>query len=67
MSKDAKFLIINSYSTGFSPSAISYLISEVIAKRRRGVVNSDEIGIKVSSSGLIIPAGITSMWVSDYN
>lgn len=68
LSKEAKFLIINSYSTGFSPSAISYLISEVIAKKHGGSVISDEIGIKVSSSGLVMPAGITSMWISDnYN
>lgn len=65
LSENAKFLIINSYSTGISPAAISYLLSSLMKKSHKGSVFASEIGLPVSSSGLVLPAGSTCIWSGD--
>ena len=65
LSDDAKFMMINSYSTGICAGAISYLMSSIINKTHKGGVLADEIGLKVSSSGLMLPAGSTCIWISE--
>lgn len=65
LSDDAKFMMINSYSTGICAGAISYLMSSIIDKTHKGSVLADEIGLKVSSSGLMLPAGNTCIWMSE--
>lgn len=62
LSENAQFFVINSYSTGLSPSVMDYLLSKIIKEKRGGFVYSDEIGIPVESSGLIIPSGATAIW-----
>ncbi len=62
LSDDAKFFVINSYSTGLSPAVMGYLLSKVIKEKRGGFVTSDEVGIPVSSSNLVMPAGATAIW-----
>lgn len=65
MSDDAVFFMLNSYTTGLSPSVMDYMLNEIIAKKRGGRVHSDEIGLKVTSSNLILPSGSTSIWTYD--
>ena len=65
LSDDAKFMMINSYSTGICAGAISYLMSSIIDKTHKGSVLADEIGLKASSSGLMLPAGNTCIWMSE--
>ena len=65
LSNEAKFMMINSYSTGICAGAISYLMSSIINKTHKGSVLADEIGLKVSSSGLMLPAGNTRIWMSE--
>lgn len=62
MSESAKFFILNSYTTGLSPSVMKYILDQVLQKKRGGSVISDEIGLKVSSSGDILPSGSSSIW-----
>ncbi len=64
LSDEAKFFILNSYTTGLSPSVMEYIMKEVIQKKRKGTVLSSEIGLEVKDSNLILPAGSTSIWVS---
>jgi 23S rRNA (cytosine1962-C5)-methyltransferase len=56
------FLVINSYITGLSPSVMGYLLGELLVPRFGGQVQSDEIGLPVTSTGLILPCGATSIW-----
>jgi 23S rRNA (cytosine1962-C5)-methyltransferase len=65
LAKEAEFLILNSYTTGLSPSVMKYLLNTVVAKKRGGEVKASEIGIKVSTSGLIFPCGSTAIWSRD--
>ena len=56
------FFILNSYTTGLSPSVMGYILGDVLKSDLGGEVLSDEIGLKVSSTNLILPCGATSIW-----
>ena len=62
LSDDALFFLINSYTTGLQPAVLSYMLSTVIQKKRGGQVQSSEIGLPVSSNGLVLPCGATGRW-----
>lgn len=62
LSDDALFFLINSYTTGLQPAVLSYMLSTVIQKKRGGEVQSSEIGLPVSSNGLLLPCGATGRW-----
>ncbi len=54
------FFIINSYTTGLSPSVMGYLLGSLLPKD--GTVTADEIGLPVTSGGLVLPCGATAIW-----
>lgn len=57
------FFVLNSYTTGLSPSVMSYLLSETVGKKFGGSVSADEIGLPVVESKMTLPAGSTAIWV----
>jgi len=50
------FFLINSYTTGLQPAVLTYMINTAL-KDFPGTVRSDEIGLPVSSNGLVLPCG----------
>ena len=56
------FFLINSYTTGLSPSVMQYMLGSLIVPRFGGVTEADEIGLPVTQSGLVLPCGATAMW-----
>ncbi|MCI5493195.1 MAG: class I SAM-dependent methyltransferase [Lachnospiraceae bacterium] len=50
------FFLINSYTTGLQPAVLSYMISTALSSFD-GTVVADEIGLRVSSNGLVLPCG----------
>lgn len=62
LSDDPSFVIINSYTTGISPSALTYISETVFTKRFGGHSESHELGIPVTVSGLNLPCGSTCRW-----
>ena len=56
------FFILNSYTTGLSPSVMEYLLGVQLQKRFGGKVSSDEIGLPVTSTGLVLPCGSTAIY-----
>lgn len=56
------FFILNSYTTGLSPSVMQYLLGMMLQKRFGGIVSADEIGLPVTESGLVLPCGSTAIW-----
>ena len=58
------FFLINSYTTGFAPSVLSYLLGLEVVSRFGGRVVSDEIGLPVTDTGLILPCGSSGRWES---
>lgn len=62
LSDNAEFVILNSYTTGLSPSVMEYLLGTVIKARFGGSVSADEIGLTVTQTGLTLPCGSTAIW-----
>lgn len=56
------FFLINSYTTGLQPAVLSYMLQSILQKRFGGMVTSDEIGLPVSETGLILPCGASGRW-----
>ncbi|MCL2036749.1 MAG: class I SAM-dependent methyltransferase [Oscillospiraceae bacterium] len=63
LSEEPLFLLMNSYTTGLSPSAVEYLMRMTIGKRHKIHVQADEIGLPVKSTGLALPCGNTAIIV----
>lgn len=64
LKKDSLFFLINSYTTGLQPAVLSYMLNTVITKAYGGHVTSDEIGLPVTESGLVLPCGASGRWTS---
>ncbi len=64
LSENPLFFILNSYTTGLSPAVMEYLLGVLIQKKFGGRVSSDEIGLPVTESGLVLPCGSTAIWQS---
>lgn len=56
------FFLINSYTTGLSPSVMEYILRETVMKRFGGKVSSDDIGLPCEASKGILPCGSTAIW-----
>lgn len=50
------FFLINSYTTGLQPAVLSYMMNTVL-KDYPGTVTASEIGLPVSTNGLVLPCG----------
>ena len=62
LSDSPLFFIVNSYTTGLSPSVIAYILQEVIGPKFGGKVSYDERGIPVHGTNLVLPCGSTAIW-----
>ena len=65
LSDDAKFFLINSYTAGISPSVMEYILGVTVNRKIKGKLSSDEIGLRVSSTGMILPCGSTAIWQAE--
>ena len=59
------FFIVNSYTAGLSPSVMQYILGVLLANRIGGRLESDEIGLPVTATGLSLPCGATAIWRRD--
>ena len=64
LSDNPEFFLLNSYTTGLSPAVMEYLLGVLIKKKFVGSVSSDEIGLKATDTGLVLPCGSTAIWQS---
>ncbi|MCR5648814.1 MAG: class I SAM-dependent methyltransferase [Oscillospiraceae bacterium] len=62
LSDDPSFVIINSYTTGLSPSILTYMCQTILNPRFGGSSESRELGLPVRSTGLALPCGATCRW-----
>ena len=64
LSKNPLFFLINSYTTGLQPAVLSYMLGTEVKSKFGGKVTADEIGLPVSSNGLVLPCGASGRWES---
>ena len=62
LSDQPLFFLINSYTTGFAPAVLTYLLELEITPKFGGQVHSDEIGLPVRSTKLVLPCGSSGRW-----
>ncbi|MDR1772353.1 MAG: class I SAM-dependent methyltransferase, partial [Hungatella sp.] len=65
LSERPLFFLINSYTTGLAPSVLTYMLSIEVKQKYGGVVESGEIGLPVTSTGLLLPCGASGRWWLD--
>ena len=62
LSEHPLLFLINSYTTGLSPSVMGYILDVLLRPKFGGAVSFDEIGIPVEASGMCLPCGATAIW-----
>ena len=62
LNDDALFFLVNSYTTGLAPAVLTYMISTEVKSKFGGRVESQEIGLTVTESGLVLPCGASGRW-----
>ncbi len=59
------FMLLNSYTTGFAPGVLSYMLGLEVQKKFGGHIAADEIGLPVRSTGFCLPCGSSGRWWKD--
>ena len=62
LSDDPLLFIINSYSTGLSKTILENILNLTVNKKKEGIITSDELGIPMLNSSLILPCGLFARW-----
>lgn len=57
LSEQPLFVLINSYTTGLSPSVLSYVTESIFSARFGGAAEARELCLPVTESGLYLPCG----------
>ena len=62
LSDDPLMVLINSYTTGLSPSVMKYILGSLVVPEFGGSVSCDEIGLKTTETGMYLPCGASAIW-----
>ena len=62
LSDEPLFFLINSYTTGLSPTVLSNLLKVTIGRKYTGTVSCGEVGLPITNQELILPCGIYGRW-----
>ncbi len=62
LSDQPLFVLVNTYTTGLSPVVLSNLMKLTLGARFGGRITTGEIGLPVTLSDLVLPAGILGRW-----
>ena len=62
LSDDPLMFLINSYTTGLSPSVMQYILGSVVSKKYGGQVSCDEIGLRTTTTSMYLPCGASAIW-----
>ncbi|RXZ80183.1 SAM-dependent methyltransferase [Paenibacillaceae bacterium] len=64
LSPNPLFVLINSYTTGLSPTVLSHLLHRTVGRTYGGKITSGEIGLPITDANLHLPCGILGRWES---
>lgn len=62
LSDDPIMFLINSYTTGLSMTVLKNVLSLTVNKKYSGYIDTDEVGIQMEDSELVLPCGIYARW-----
>lgn len=58
------FILINSYTTGISPTVLHNMLQMTVGRKFGGQIHCGEIGLPITKSGMNLPCGILGRWES---
>ncbi len=64
LSDEPLFFLLSSYTTGLAPGVLAYLLETLISGKYGGHAVSDELGLPVTRSGLVLPCGAAGRWTA---
>ena len=67
LSDDPILFLINSYTTGLSKTVLENVLYLTVNKKQKGYISSDEIGLPMKDSNLVLPCGIYARWEKEKN
>ena len=62
LSDNPLFVVVNTYTTGLSKEVFTNVLKLTVGKKYKGKIYSDEIGLKSTSDGLILPCGVVARY-----
>lgn len=62
LSDEPLLFLINSYTTGLSMTVLENILYMTVNKKHKGIISSDELGIPMKNSNLVLPCGIYARW-----
>ena len=63
LSDDPLFLLISSYTKGITPEILKNVLeTSTKDKLKNGKITTDEIGLKITESNMVLPCGIYGRW-----
>ena len=62
LTEDPLLFLINSYTTGLSMTVLENILNLTVNKQHPGIISSDELGLPLLNSSLILPCGIYARW-----
>ncbi len=65
LTREPLFFLINSYTTGLSPTVLKNMLLLSVGKKFGGGVISDEVGLPATSTGIVLPCGATGRWSAE--
>lgn len=65
LSEKPLLFLINSYTTGLSPSVMRYILGSLVVPVYGGTVQCDEIGLPTTQTGMCLPCGASAIWERD--
>ena len=65
LSDNPVLFLINAYTTGLSQSVLKNILKLTVNKKYKGLITSDELGLAMENSDLILPCGIYGRWEKD--
>ena len=62
LSDNPLLFLINSYSTGLSKTILENILYLTVNKKVEGIITSDELGLPLQNSNIILPCGLYARW-----
>ncbi len=62
LSDDPLMFLINSYTTGLSMNVLEDILKLTVKAKYNGYITSDEVGLPMKDSDLVLPCGIFARW-----
>ena len=62
LSDNPLFFLINSYTASLSPKVLENILKVTVGKKYEGSISSDEIGLPIKDSNLVLPCGVRGLF-----